>query len=128
MNSDSILISGLNLDLTDALKEWVYEKMVKLFKHNDRIVRLHIELEYQPSRKHSGEFIAKGHIELRGPDIVVSVESDDLYKSIDTLSEKLTRQLRRRHRIEKEKRNHPHEIDLDAALPKTDEKKSSSKK
>lgn len=119
MNNDSILITGLNLDLTDALKTSVNEKMAKLFKHNERIIRLNIELEYQPSRKRQGEFIAKGHIELRGPDIVVSVESDDLYKSIDTLAEKLTRQIRRRHRLEKEKRNHPHDVEIPAKLPKT---------
>ncbi len=120
MNKDSIRITGLNLELTEALKSSVNEKMAKLFKHNDRIIRLNVDLEYQPSRKHQGEFIAKGHIELRGPDIVVSVESDDLYKAIDTLEEKLTRQIRRKHRLEKEKRNHPHDIELEASLPKTE--------
>ncbi|MDR2982198.1 MAG: ribosome-associated translation inhibitor RaiA [Puniceicoccales bacterium] len=119
MSNETILITGLNLDLTDALKDSVNEKMAKLFKHNEKIVRLHIELEYQPSRKRQGEFIAKGRIELRGPDVVVSVESDDLYKSIDILEEKLTRQIRRRHRLEKEKRNHPHDIEIPSVLPKT---------
>ena len=119
MQNDTILISGLNLELTEALKNCVYEKMAKLFKHNERIIRLNVELEYQPSRKRNNEFIAKGHIELSGPDIVVSVESEDLYKSIDTLAEKLTRQIRRRHRLEKEKRNHPHEVDISSELPKT---------
>lgn len=119
MQNDTILISGLNLELTEALKNCVYDKMAKLFKHNERIIRLNIELEYQPSRKRQGEFIAKGHIELSGPDIVVSVESDDLYKSIDNLAEKLVRQIRRRHRLEKEKRNHPHSVDLSPDLPKS---------
>lgn len=119
MNKDSIRLTGLNLELTDALKASVQEKMAKLFKHNDRIIRVNVDLEYQPSRKHQGEFVAKGHIELSGPDIVVSVESDDLYKSIDILGEKLTRQIRRRHRLIKEKRNHPHDVDIPAELPKT---------
>ena len=47
-----------------------------------------------------------------GPEIVVREESDDLYKSIDILVDKVDRQLRRRHRLDKEKRNHPHPTDL----------------
>jgi ribosome-associated translation inhibitor RaiA len=35
-----------------------------------------------------------------------------LYKSIDILIDKVDRQLRRRHRLEKEKRNHPKPTDL----------------
>jgi ribosome-associated translation inhibitor RaiA len=42
----------------------------------------------------------------------VREESEDLYKSIDILVDKVDRQLRRRHRLEKEKRNHPGSTDL----------------
>ncbi|MDR2862653.1 MAG: ribosome-associated translation inhibitor RaiA [Puniceicoccales bacterium] len=118
MNNDNILISGLNLELTGALKDTVHEKMLKLFKHNDRIIRVTVELEYQPSHKHEDEFIAKAQVDVRGPAINVSVKSDNLYKSIDTLTEKLMRQLRRRHRLLKEKRNHPHLVDIPVELPK----------
>jgi ribosome-associated translation inhibitor RaiA len=36
--------------------------------------------------------------------MVVSVESDDMYKSIDELIVKLARKIRRRHRLERIKR------------------------
>jgi len=117
-NPDSIIITGLNLELTDAIKEHVREKLSKVFKHNERVIRINVELEYRPSKKHINEFVAKARVEVRGSDIVVSIESDDLYKSIDALNEKLTRQVRRRHRLEKEKRNHPHVVDIPAELPK----------
>ncbi|MDR0535334.1 MAG: ribosome-associated translation inhibitor RaiA [Puniceicoccales bacterium] len=117
-NPDQIRITGLNLDLTEALKEHVTGKLAKVIKHNERIVRINVELEYRPSHKHHNEFVAKAQVEVRGPNIVVSIESDDLYKSIDALSEKLTRQVRRRHRLEKEKRNHPHNVDIPVELPK----------
>ena len=73
------------MDLTDALKETVCAKVEKLLRHNPR---------------------------MPGPDIVVREESEDLYKSLDLLVDKVDRQLRRRHRLEKEKRNHPHPTDL----------------
>lgn len=117
-SNDAVRITGLNLNLTEAIKDHVNTKLSKVFKHNDRIIRINVELEYQPSHKHQNEFIAKAQVELRGAPIAVRVETDDLYKSIDALNEKLTRQIRRRHRLQKEKRNHPHDVDIPAELPK----------
>ncbi|MDR3229127.1 MAG: ribosome-associated translation inhibitor RaiA [Puniceicoccales bacterium] len=127
-NSDTIRISGLNLELTEALKEHVNGKLAKVLKHNEHIIRINVELKYQPSHAHVKEYVAKAQVELRGPSIVVSVESDDLYKSIDTLGEKLTRQVRRRHRLVKEKRNHPHDVDIPVALPKATATKAKAAK
>jgi putative sigma-54 modulation protein len=125
---DQILITGLNLELTGSIKEHVLEKLAKVIKHNERIIRMHVELEYRPSHKHQKEFIAKAQVEVAGPNINVGIESDDLYKSIDALTEKLTRQVRRRHRLQKEKRNHPHDVDIPVELPKVAAKKAVTKK
>jgi len=97
MSNAPIVVSGVHMDLTDALKETVCAKVEKLLRHNPRIIRVHVELVHARSRDHS---------------IVVREESEDLYKSLDLLVDKVDRQLRRRHRLEKEKRNHPHPTDL----------------
>ena len=86
----TIVISGNHIDLTDGLKDHVTDKMSRLFKHNERIIRLNVELCYNHTRDHQKEFVAKGHIAVNGPDIEGAVESDDLYKSIDLLVDKLT--------------------------------------
>lgn len=112
MNKAQILVSGVHMDLTDALKETVCAKVERLLRHNSRIVRVHVELIHSRSRDRSREFGAQIKLEVPGPDIVVREESDDLYKSIDILVDKVDRQLRRRHRLDKEKRNHPHGTDL----------------
>ena len=117
--SHDLIISGIHLELTEALKNTVHLKMERLFKHETRIIRLRIELEHAGSKNHMGEFVAKGHIDLSGPEIIVSVPSEDLYKSIDLLVDKLDRKLRRRSRLLKVKRHHPHEIEIPTAcLPK----------
>ncbi len=117
--SQDLIISGIHLELTEALKTTVQQKMERLFKHGTRIIRLRIELEHCTCRDHLGEFNAKGHIVLSGPEIMVSVASEDLYKSIDLLVDKLDRKLRRRSRLLKVKRHHPHEIEIpNAMLPK----------
>ncbi len=118
MDDKDIIISGQNMELTQALKESVVAKMSKLFVHDDRIQRLRIELSYAPNKHHHNEFTAKGRIEIRGPDMIVSVSSDDMYKSIDELIVKLARKVRRRHRLERIKRNSLHHVDIPAALPK----------
>ena len=112
MSNVPLVVTGVHLDLTEALKAIVSEKVSKLFRHNARIVRAHVELVHGRSRDHSREFAAQIRLELPGPDIVVREESNDLYKSIDLLIDKVDRQLRRRHRLDKEKRNHPHPTDL----------------
>jgi putative sigma-54 modulation protein len=105
MSNASVIITGVHLDLTEPLKSYVNEKSQRLFRHNDRIVRVLFELVHARSRDHANEFAAQAKIEIAGPDIVVRVESDDIYKSIDLLMDKLDRALRRRHRFDKVKRH-----------------------
>lgn len=118
MNNSELIISGVHLNLTEALKNTVEEKTEKLFKHEERIIRLRVELEYNQNKTKEGEFIAKGHIEINGPPLIVSVATDDLYKSIDLLVNKLDRKLRRRARLSKVKRKNAHEVEIPADLPK----------
>ena len=103
--SENVIISGLHMDLTDALKSIVMEKTEKLFKHEESIIRLRIELESTTcSATRQNEFVAKGHIEMNGSPIVINEASNDLYKSIDRLIDKLDRGLRRRARLKLVKR------------------------
>jgi putative sigma-54 modulation protein len=118
MRQHDVILSGHHIELTDALKSVVHEKVEKLFQHEDRIIRLRVDLEYKNNGNRDKEYIAKGHIEISGPPLILSVSSDDLYKSIDEMVDKLDRKLRRRSRLRKVKRNNPHGIDIPADLPK----------
>lgn len=119
MKQHDVIISGLNMDLTDAIKNVVHAKVEKLFEHEDRIIRMRVELEYDPhKRTHQKEFIAKGHLEVAGNDHNASADTEDLYKSIDDMVNKLDRMLRRRSRLAKVKRKNPHVIDIPVAIPK----------
>ena len=119
MKQHDVIISGLNMDLTDAIKNVVEQKAEKLFEHDDNIVRMRVELEYDAhKRSHQKEFIAKGHLEVRGNDHNAHSETDDLYKSIDEMVNKLDRMIRRRSRLKKVKRKDVHEIDIPVDIPK----------
>lgn len=115
--TNDIIISGHNLDLTVALKKMVVEKVSKLFEHESHIIRLRIELS--KGQQNTGkEFSAKGLIEIKGKDMVANVASDDLYKSIDLLENKLDRMIRRRSRLRIMKRKHTHDVEIPATIPK----------
>lgn len=114
-----LILRGIHLDLTDALRNIVAQKAERLLRHNEHLIRIRIDLEYDKTRGSADQFIAKGHLEIGGPDLLASVATEDCYKSIDLLMDKLDRLIRRRHRRFKDKRNHPHAVELTNALPKT---------
>ncbi|MFA6960525.1 MAG: ribosome-associated translation inhibitor RaiA [Opitutaceae bacterium] len=113
-----IILRGIHLDLTDAMKAIINEKAARLLRHEPRIDRIRIDVELDKTKTSLAHFIAHGRIEIGGPDLVASVDSDDAYKSVDLLADKLDGLLRKRHSELKEKRHHPHEVDIGAPLPK----------
>lgn len=95
--NDRLLLRGIHLDLTDALRASATRKARHLLRLNDRIVRVRIDLEHNAAAAIDRQFIAKGHVEIGGPDLLASSASDDLYHAIGLMTDKLVRLLRRRH-------------------------------
>jgi putative sigma-54 modulation protein len=118
MPNPDVIITGRHIDLTDSLKHIVHEKAEKLFNHDDQIIRFRVELEYNQNVTNLKEFIAKGHIEMRGPGLNVTAETEDLYKSVDEMVNKLDRMLRRKHRLSKVKRKDTQSVEIPADIPK----------
>jgi putative sigma-54 modulation protein len=118
-NNHELIVSGIHLELTPSLKTFVKEKADRLFRHQERIVRIRVELECDSKAEVDARFKAKGHIALYGPDMNASVESDECHKAVSLLVDKLARMLDKRHQMHKVKRNHPHAVELSGVeLPK----------
>lgn len=113
-----IIVSGIHFELTPSLKTFVRQKAERLFRREDRIIRVRVELDCEQKRPGYGWFVAKGHIISYGPEMNASVSSDNCHHAVSLLIDKLERMLRHRAVFMKERRNHPHAIDLGAALPK----------
>ena len=118
-NPHEIIVSGIHVELTQALKAYVVDKMQRLFTHEGQIVRIRVEIEFDDRKAKEDRFTAKAHVQIHGPDANISVTSDDAYKSIDLLVDKLDRKILARASMHKDKRNHPHDVELAASLPKT---------
>lgn len=117
-SEQDVIISGVNIQLTEAIKNAVLEKMQKLFQHESHIVRIRVELGFDNNSSREKQHWATGKIEIRGPDKVVTVRDNDLYAAIDLLENKLLRTLRRRARLRRVKRKEVHSVDVPSFIPK----------
>lgn len=116
--ASKIILQGIHVELTPAMQNVMREKFAVLLRHNEYIVRLNVRLNKDQARGRQSHYTATGHIEIGGPDIVAHVEGDNAYNVIDRLVDKLDQLLLDRHERRKDRRNHPHGVDLDAPLPK----------
>jgi len=87
-----IEISGDNVEITDALRAYITEKMQRIERHFDNLISAHFVLKLE-KLVHSAE----GTIQVGGRTnaIHADAEAEDMYAAIDELSDKLDRQVRR---------------------------------
>ena len=83
-----LTISGHHLDVTDALRDYVTEKLSKLTRHHDHITNTHVILSVEKLNQK-----AEATVHVSGADLFANADSTDLYAAIDSLSDKLDRQL-----------------------------------
>lgn len=118
MNNQEVIISGSHMDLTEAIKKLVNDKCKKLFKHDDQIIRVNVSLGPDVKKNAKETFTAKAHLEIQGPDLHVTETTEDLYKSIDGMIEKLDRQLRNKNKKDIADRKRPHSVEIPSHIPK----------
>lgn len=81
-------ISGHHVELTSSLRDYVNSKMERLERHFDHITTAQVTLSIEKQRQ-----IADATIHVSGADLFAQSESPDMYASIDTLVDKLDRQI-----------------------------------
>ena len=95
--NDKITVRGIHLTLTPALTQIIHEKAERLLRHNSHIIRVRVDLEFSNTKAPEQRFTAKALVEIDGPDLIASATSEDGYKSVDLLVDKLDKILRERH-------------------------------
>ncbi|WP_144823331.1 ribosome hibernation promoting factor [Marinobacter piscensis] len=81
-------ISGHHVELTPALKDYVTEKFQKLERHFDHISNCQVTLGVDKVRQ-----IADATMHVVGGEINAKAENEDMYAAIDSLVDKLDRQI-----------------------------------
>lgn len=92
-----IIITGVHMEITDAIRTYALEKMKSLEKYtpsDDTSGKLTVELSRTTNHHAHGEvYQAEGILHIRGKETTVRAKEDDLYKAIDVLKDMLTREL-----------------------------------
>jgi putative sigma-54 modulation protein len=83
-----IQLTGHGNEITATLRDFVNNKFTRLQKHSDRITSIHVFFKTNKLMQ-----VAEATIHLPGSEIYASAESEDMYKTIDLLVDKLVHQL-----------------------------------
>lgn len=83
-----LTVSGHHIEVTDGLRNHVTDKFQKLQRHIDHITNVEVTLIVE-KQAHKAE----ANVHISGADLFASSESDDMYAAIDTLADKLDRQI-----------------------------------
>jgi putative sigma-54 modulation protein len=89
-------IKGTNIELTDAIRDYVAKRFqaVEKFVKDDTTVQIDIELgKTTEHHKHGDIYKAEAHIVGKGRDIYVTAEKADLYAAIDALRDEVMHRL-----------------------------------
>jgi putative sigma-54 modulation protein len=83
-----ITVSGHHVDVTPALRDYVTNKLTKLQRHFDNITNTDVTLTVEKLVQK-----AEATVHVAGADLFATCESEDMYAAIDSLTDKLDRQL-----------------------------------
>lgn len=81
-------ISGHQLDVTDALRDYVIEKFERLERHFDKIINVQVIMQVEKLKQK-----IEATLHIAGGEVVANAEHEDMYAAIDLLTDKLDRQL-----------------------------------
>ena len=83
-----INLTGHHIDITDSLLNYVDTKFSKLERHFDHISNVHVILNVEKLNQK-----AEATVHLSGAEVFASSENTDMYAAIDSMVDKLDRQV-----------------------------------
>ncbi len=99
-----ISVTGHHIDITDALKNYVESKFERLERHIDHVTGVHVILCVEKIIKK-----AEATVQISGAKLFAEDHQEDMYAAIDSLVDKLDRQVRKH----KEKTANHHRVKID---------------
>ncbi|MBS0498497.1 MAG: ribosome-associated translation inhibitor RaiA [Gammaproteobacteria bacterium] len=97
----NLKLTGNHVEITDAMRDYVTSKISKITRHFDHVIDVSVILSVEKLKQK-----AEANVHIRGKDIFVETDSEDMYASIDSLVDKLDRQILKHKEKNLERRNH----------------------
>ncbi|MCW2523505.1 MAG: ribosomal subunit interface protein [Frankiales bacterium] len=90
-----IVVRGRNVEVPDHYRQHVAEKLARVERYDNRIIRADVELQHEKNPRQSE---VCQHVEItcrvRGPVVRAEACADDFYKALDIATERLERKFR----------------------------------
>lgn len=83
-----INLTGRHVEITESLRDYVHGKFSKLERHFDHINNVHVILNVEKLAQ-----IAEATLHLNGGEVFATSQHQDMYAAIDSLIDKLDRQV-----------------------------------
>ena len=83
-------LTGHHVELTDPLRNYVSEKFERLERHFDQVTNVHVILSVEKLRH-----TAEATIHISGGKLFADSTNEDMYAAIDSLTDKLDRQIKK---------------------------------
>lgn len=87
-------ITGRHVEVTEALDQYVREKLDHVIRHFDHVTRCHVILSVEKNVQK-----AECTLHVKGKDLHTEATGADLYAAIDGMIDKLDRQVRKHKEI-----------------------------
>lgn len=85
-----INLSGHHLNITPALRSYVATKLQRIERHFDHVITAHVVLTVEKERKK-----AEASVRVNRANLFADAEHNDMYAAIDSLIDKLDRQVKK---------------------------------
>lgn len=90
-----IHVTGKNIEITDAIKAYVKEKVGKVAEYYDQITGIDVVLSVIKNPAATGKHIAEVSCKTNSGVIRCEESADSMYESIDLLADKAARQVKK---------------------------------
>ena len=90
-----IHVTGKNIEITDAIKAYVKEKVGKVANHYDQVTAIDVVLSVIKNPAASGKHIAEVTCKMNTGVVRCEESAESMYESIDLLADKLDRQVKK---------------------------------
>jgi putative sigma-54 modulation protein len=84
----NLSVTGHHVTVTSAIRSYVESKLDRVLRHSDNVTTVSVILSVQKLRQK-----AEANVHVRGKDLYVEADHEDLYAAIDAMADKLDRQI-----------------------------------
>ena len=89
----NLTISGHHMDVTPSLRSYVETKLDRVVRHFDQVVNVNVLLAVEKPKEKEKRQRAECNLMVKGRSIFAESLHEDLYAAIDSLVDKLDRQI-----------------------------------